>query len=143
MSIITQLLQCHTVDPSEPENVTVVRIGPTWIVISWVGPTFQGLPEFTKFTVSAEPTNATNSNGLAMVAPQKVAVSVSMDVLYANVTDVFPGEEYNLSVVAISENSGVQASSNPSAVVSALTHTTGMHRFLFLLLVLYLVSYDC
>ena len=113
------------VPPSEPENTTIESFGPTWITVSWLRPTFQGMPNFTMYRVLAVPTNTTNSNSLAMIPPQPVTVSVSEDVLYANVTELFPGEEYRLSVIAVSEDSGVQARSNLSAMVSALTHTTG------------------
>ena len=84
------------------------------------------MPEFTKFLVVAEPTGASDSNRLALIPPQPVNVSVSNDMVYANVTDIFPGEEYRLGVRAVSESSGVQISSDLSALVSVFTHTTGM-----------------
>ena len=59
-----------------------------------------------------------------MVA-QRVIVEVNMSMLDVNVTSLFPGEEYHLSVVAASEASDVRASSNSSAMVFVLTHTTG------------------
>lgn len=118
------------VAPSEPTNVTIESFGPTWTLVSWLGPTFQGVPEFTLFVILAEPTNTTNANSLAMMPPQHVSVDVSKDMLYANITELFPGEEYRLSVVAVSEASGVQASSNLSAVVFVLTHTTGNTLYL-------------
>ena len=104
---------------------TTVSFGATWITVSWLEPTFSGIPEFTTFIVAAEPTNITNSNPLAMIPPQSMTVNVSKGILYVNVTGVFPGEEYHLSVQAVSESRGVQASSDSSALVTVLTHTTG------------------
>lgn len=114
------------VAPSEPVNITVISHGATWITVSWLEPTFSGIPEFATFIVEAEPTNTRNSNRLAMIPPHSVTVIVSKDMLYANVTGVFPGEEYRLSARAVSESNGVQACSDSSRPVTVITHTTGM-----------------
>ena len=91
-------------------------------------PTFLGIPaNFTvMYQVMAVPVNTTNTNGLAMIPPQPVIIDIiSEGMLYANVTELFPGQEYRLSVSAMIEDSGVQARSNLSAMMSAITHTTG------------------
>ena len=60
-----------------------------------------------------------------MDPPQNKETLVNSSMLYANITNLFPGEEYKLSMVAVSENDGVQASSISSDVVREFTHTAG------------------
>ena len=60
-----------------------------------------------------------------MEPPQNKATHVNSRLLYANITNLFPGEEYKLSIVAVSENDGVQANSTSSDVVRVLTRTSG------------------
>ena len=60
-----------------------------------------------------------------MDPPQNKATQVNSSILYANITNLFPGEEYKLSIVAVSENDDVQASGISSDVVRVLTRTSG------------------
>lgn len=87
-----------------------------------------GVPAFTLFVITAEPTNTTNANSLAMLPPQNVNVTVDRNFTTANVTQLFPGEEYRLSITAASENSNERAVSNSSEAVFIFTNTTGNQR---------------
>ena len=112
--------------PDEPTNVTVNGFGTTWIYLSWLGPIFTGVPEFSLFVVSANPVSSTATvSSLAMVPPSLVTIEVENNTLKSNITDLFPGEEYALSVMAVSEATGVRASSNSSAMVFVITNTSG------------------
>ena len=135
----TNLLSIFPVEPSEPINVTIESFGSTWISASWLEPIFTGVPTFSQFIVSAVPTNAMNGNSLAVMPPRLVTVEVLSTVLHANITTLFPGEEYSLSVVAVSEAHGLRINSNSSAMVLIITHTTG--NALLLKFILYMGFY--
>ena len=106
-------------------NVTIVSFEAVWINVSWLEPAFLGVPALTKFEVSADPTNTTSTNSLAVMPPQLVTVNVSSDTLYANISGLFPGQKYRLSVAALIQSGNVRASSNLSPEVLITTHTTG------------------
>ena len=110
-------------------NATVVSFGAVWIAVSWLEPVFIGVPALTRFEVSADPTklNITNANSsLSLVTPpQRAIVNVSSDMLYANISGLFPGQQYRLSVAALIQFGDVRARSNSSADVFITTHTTG------------------
>lgn len=109
-------------------NVTVVNFGAVWITVLWLKPAFLGVPALTMFEISADPTNVTSTNSSLIslaTPPQLVVVNVSSDTLYANISGLFPGQQYRLSVAALIQFEDVRARSSLSAEVLITTHTTG------------------
>lgn len=109
-------------------NVTVMSFGAVWITVSWLEPVFIGVPALTRYEVSADPTNVTNTNvsSLSLVTPpQRAIVNVSSDMFYANISGLFPGQQYRLSIAALIQSVDVRARSNSSADIFITTHTTG------------------
>lgn len=83
------------------------------------------MPEFTLYVITTEPSNISDVHHLVLMPPKKMVFEVREDKLRANVTQLLPGEDYSLSVVAVSEVSGIRASSSSSTLIFAFTNTTG------------------
>ena len=126
--LLSYMHDYYAVAPSEPTNITIESFGPTWILLSWLGPTLLGTPEFSLFMVTAEPANP------AGVQSQLVIVKVDSNALETNITDLFPGQEYVLSVMAVSEANGMRASSDSSVMVFVITNTSGNYYIQYLIL---------
>ena len=109
----TQTLCLPIVAPSTPEDLTVEKIGATWIFLSWIHVS-DGIPSFSRVVIvvtEGEPgRNMTVETGSPAV----------------NVTDLQPGTDYTFRVVAVSVFDDVQAPSPPSPPFMATTNTSGV-----------------
>ena len=93
-----------------------VDIGPTYARVCWQAPLFLGVPEVSRYEVTATPV----SGGTPVTAR---TTDNSRDV---NVTGLLPGTNYEFWVVAISEFGDVVGSSSQSDPGFGNTTFTGM-----------------
>ena len=93
-----------------------VDIGTTYARVCWQVPLFLGVPEVSRYEVTATPV----SGGTP------VTVRTTDNSRDVNVTGLLPGTNYEFRVVAISEFGGVIGSSSQSDPGFANTTFTGM-----------------
>ena len=115
--IILFLLTYYVAPPSQPSAPALENVGVTWVHISWTAPLMADSP------VSHYEIIAREVDGRGVVT-----VTTTTNVTFYNVTGLFPGTTYELTVVAVSEDGNVTARSPESDSVSTAATRPGIIR---------------
>ena len=117
MDFACTLIQHSTAPPSQPQNVTMLNVGTTWICISWEGPLVVQDELDTPISYYIITANTITEGAPILTA------NVTADVIFYNVTGLLPGTMYKLTVVAVStfEGGDVTVKSQPSDCILGTT----------------------
>lgn len=117
------MLLCSTVPPSQPTDVFIqsTDVGPTFTVICWQLPAFRGIPEVSRYVVTATQTDG-GADPLTFFTDDAIRDF--------NVTELAPGTRYKFQVAAISEYKMIVGRSPLSDPAFVNTTYTGKASFL-------------
>ncbi len=104
-----------TVPPSQPQNLSILSFGATWVYVSWEEPEILGLPLSSATQYIVKITRI--SDGDVSFSPLSMLLSV-------NISSLFPNTGYDFTVTAQAVVDTTMVSSNPSELVSIITNTT-------------------
>ena len=110
MSIFTLFLS--PVGPSTPEDLSPYAVGPSWISFSWVQMS-RGISPLSRYVV------------LVVGGGEERNVTVEGSRTSTTVTNLLPGTDYMIRMVAVSEYGDVQAFSPPSNILTTSTAASG------------------
>ena len=110
------IILMYTAPPGPPRTLTVDSCDATSFLICWEAPLDSDSP-ISFYTISAH--NLNNTSGMDDIVIRNTTNNSTL----FNVTGLFPGTTYKLTVVAVSQGGDIIAKSQPS---EPATHTTGL-----------------
>ena len=117
MYSILLIYNIYTAPPGPPRSLIVDSCDATSLFICWEVPLDSDSPMISFYTIIAH--NLNNTSGMDDIVIRNTTNNSTL----FNVTGLFPGTTYELTVVAVSQGGDIIAKSQPS---EPATHTTGL-----------------